>query len=489
MGMAFLNRRLQEDRLLTGLHMNFAQDVSGNENPVQKGNFMQGSPGIHIPIFREGTQDPAVQTEDAKKEETKERVRLEVMEHLRSAFVDNPRILEGEEALKDEITRVAMQSIQKQVPFIAKMEQNKIVEEIIDLFLGYGPITPFIGDPTISEIMVNGPNQVYVEKEGKIWMTDTKFRNHEQLMGVIQKIVTQIGRRVDESAPMVDARLPDGSRVNVIIPPLSLKGPILTIRKFSETPFTVEDLIGFGTLTPPIALFLKSCVEAKINICISGGTGSGKTTLLNVLSSFIPDNERILTIEDAAELKLWQDHVIPLETKTKNAEGFGEVSMRDLVKNALRMRPDRIVVGEVRGGEALDMLQAMNTGHDGSLTTGHANSPRDMLSRIETMVLMAGMELPVRAIRDQIASAIHLIVHQARLKDGTRRITHITEITGMESDIIVMQDLFRFKQEGLNEEGKIQGKFLATGITPQFYDRFKNMGIHLPQILFQEGRE
>ena len=420
-----------------------------------------------------------------RQEETKERVRIEVISELKGSFVEKPKILENDDALKEEIHRIAEDVLHKVAPLASKFEQNKITEEIIDLVVGYGPITPLIGDHTVNEIMVNGHERVYVEREGKIVLTDIKFKDNEQLMGIIQKIVTQIGRRIDESSPLVDARLPNGSRVNVIIPPLSLKGPILTIRKFSDTPFTVEDLINFKTLSSPIAMFLKACVEAKINICISGGTGSGKTTTLNVLSSFIPDDERIVTIEDAAELKLYQDHVITLETKTKNAEGSGEITMRDLVKNSLRMRPDRIVVGEVRGGEALDMLQAMNTGHDGSLTTGHANSPRDMLSRLETMVLMAGMDLPVRAIRDQISSAIELVVHQSRLKDGSRRITHITEITGMEGDVIVMQDIFKFHQKGFDEEGKIIGDLLPTGIVPKFYDVFETLRIDLPRALFR----
>ena len=306
-------------------------------------------------------------------------------------------------------------------------------------------------------------------------------------MRVIEKIVAPLGRRIDESSPMVDARLPDGSRVNAIIPPLSLNGPSITIRKFSERPFTVRDLINFGTMTPEVAMFLKACVEARLNIVVSGGTGSGKTTTLNVISSFIPDDERIVTIEDAAELQLAQEHVVRLETRPPNIEGKGAITIRDLVRNSLRMRPDRIVVGEVRSGEALDMLQAMNTGHDGSLTTGHANSPRDMLSRLETMVLMAGMELPVRAIREQIASAIDLIVHQARLKDGSRRITHITEITGMEGDVITMQDIFIFKQQGRDEKGRITGAVVPTGIKPKFAEKLMDAGTTLSPDIFMPG--
>jgi pilus assembly protein CpaF len=427
-----------------------------------------------------------VDEEEKKVDETKERVRIEVIQNLKNSFIEKPEILERDDALKQEIQKIAGESILKIAPMTTKPEQNKIIDDLINMVVGYGPITPLIGDESVTEIMVNGPNWVYVERGGKLQLTNIQFRNHEQLMGIIQKIVRGIGRRVDESSPMVDARLPDGSRVNIIIPPLSLKGAILTIRKFSDTPFTVEDLIRFGTLTPQIGLFLKACVEAKVNICISGGTGSGKTTTLNVLSAFIPADERIITIEDAAELKLWQEHVITLETKTKNAEGSGEITMRDLVKNSLRMRPDRIVVGEVRGGEALDMLQAMNTGHDGSLTTGHANSPRDMLSRLETMVLMAGMDLPIRAIRDQISSAIELIVHQSRMKDGSRRITHVTEITGMENDVIVTQELFKFQQSGFDEQGKIEGDLVPSGILPKFYGNFETLGIHVPRSLFLE---
>lgn len=303
-------------------------------------------------------------------------------------------------------------------------------------------------------------------------------------MHVIEKIVAPIGRRIDESSPMVDARLPNGSRVNAVIPPLSLNGPTITIRKFSEKPYSVRDLINFGTLTPSISIFLKACVEARLNIVVSGGTGSGKTTTLNVISSFIPDDERIVTIEDAAELQLGQNHIIRLETRPPNIEGKGAIAIRDLVRNSLRMRPDRIVVGEVRSGEALDMLQAMNTGHDGSLTTGHANSPRDMVARLETMVLMAGMELPVKAIREQIASAVDLIVQQSRLKDGTRRITHITEVVGMEGEVVTLQDLFIFKQSGRDEKGRIIGEIIPTGIKPKCMEKFERCGISLPMDLF-----
>ncbi|PIU67867.1 MAG: type II secretion system protein E [Armatimonadetes bacterium CG07_land_8_20_14_0_80_40_9] len=367
---------------------------------------------------------------------------------------------------------------------LARAERGKIVQEILDEVLGFGPLQPLLDDPTISEIMVISAQQVYVERRGKLELTDKTFRDDEHVMRIIEKVITPLGRRCDESTPLVDARLPDGSRFNAIIPPLALKGPCMTIRKFSKDPFTVEDLIRFGTLTREMAEFLEACVKARLNTIISGGTGSGKTTTLNVLSSFIPHDERIVTIEDVAELQLRQEHVVILESRPANIEGKGAVPIQRLVINALRMRPDRIVVGECRGGEALDMLQAMNTGHDGSLTTGHANSPRDILSRLETMVMMAGMDLPAKAIREQIASAIHLIVQQSRLRDGTRRITHITEVQGMEGDTITLQDIFLFTQEGVDEKGKIEGKLKATGIRPKFVEKFEPAGIHLPPSIF-----
>jgi len=360
----------------------------------------------------------------------------------------------------------------------------RIADELFDEIMGYGPITPLLNDPEISEIMVNGPDQVYVERKGKIELTEVFFRDDAHVMNIIDRIVSPLGRRIDESMPMVDARLPDGSRVNAIIPPLSLVGPVITIRKFSQDPLTIEDLIQFNTLTPEMARFLEACVKSRLNIVVSGGTGSGKTTTLNVLSSFISPTERIITIEDAAELQLHQPHVVTLESRPPNIEGKGAISIRDLVRNALRMRPDRIIVGEVRSGETLDMLQAMNTGHDGSLTTGHANSPRDMLSRLETMVLMAGMDLPVRAIREQIASAIDLIIHQSRLRDGSRRITHITEVQNMEGDVIVLQDLFNFIQTGVDDDGRVIGEFRATGMRPKFIDRLEVSGYKLPVEVF-----
>ena len=366
---------------------------------------------------------------------------------------------------------------------LTRAERVRMLEQITDEILGLGPLEPLLRDETLTEVMVNGPQQVYIEREGKLELTNVTFQNDEHVMKIIQRIIAPIGRRVDESSPMVDARLADGSRVNAIIPPLSLVGPVITIRKFSATPYTVDDLVRFGTATPEMFEFLEACVKARLNIFVSGGTGSGKTTMLNILSSFIPGDERIVTIEDAAELQLRQEHVVTLESRPSNIEGKGAIPIRELVRNALRMRPDRIVVGECRSAEALDMLQAMNTGHDGSMSTGHANTPRDMLARLETMVLMAGMDLPLRAIREQISSAVDLIVHQNRLKDGTRKIANITEVQGMEGDVIVMQDVFVFEQTDI-VEGKIKGRLKPTGIRPHFVEKFDVMGIHLPPNIF-----
>lgn len=369
---------------------------------------------------------------------------------------------------------------------LTRVERLRLFEAIAAEILGYGPIEPLLKDDTVSEIMVNGPRQVYVERNGKLELTDITFQDDDHVMRVIDRIVSPLGRRIDESSPMVDARLPDGSRINAVIPPISLVGPTLTIRKFARDPLTAEDLVRFGTMSEEMVTFLKACVEARLNIVVSGGTGSGKTTTLNVLSSFIPPDERIVTIENAAELQLRQDHVVTLESRPPNIEGRGEITIRDLVVNALRMRPDRIVVGECRSGEALDMLQAMNTGHDGSMTTVHSNSPRDTLARLETMCLMAGVELPVRAIREQIAAAVDLIIHQARLKDGSRKIVAVTEVQGMEGDVIVMQDIFVFEQTGM-ENNKIVGRIKPTGIRPKFVEKFEVANIYLPPTIFGVG--
>jgi pilus assembly protein CpaF len=357
--------------------------------------------------------------------------------------------------------------------------------QILDEILGHGPIEPMLRDPDITEIMVNAWDRIYVERAGHIHPVDAAFMDENHLRRVIDKIVSRIGRRVDESSPMVDARLPDGSRVNAVVPPIALDGAALTIRKFAADPYTVEDLIRFATMTEPVAELLRACVSGRLDILISGGTGTGKTTLLNVISSFLPADERIITIEDSAELRLAQDHILRLEYRPPNIEGRGEVTIRDLVRNALRMRPDRIVVGEVRDGAALDMLQAMNTGHDGSLTTVHANSPRDSLARLETMVLMAGMDLPIRAIREQISSAIDIVIQLSRLRDGTRRITHITEVTGMEGDIVTMQDLFTFDHRaGQDQFGRHQGTLRSTGLRPHFLDQLADQGIVVPPGIF-----
>ncbi|MCF8563836.1 CpaF family protein [Alicyclobacillus tolerans] len=370
---------------------------------------------------------------------------------------------------------------------LPRHERDRMVAELRAEAEGFGPIDVLLRDDSISEVMVNGPSQVYVERNGRLELSAVKFLNDAHVLRVIEKIVAPLGRRIDESSPMVDARLPDGSRVNAIIPPLAVTGPCITIRKFAKDPYQVHDLILFQTLTEPIAEFLEACVTARLNVVVSGGTGSGKSTTLNVLSSFIPETERVVTIEDAAELQLRQEHVVTLETRPANIEGKGAVTMRDLVKNSLRMRPDRIVVGEVRGGEALDMLQAMNTGHDGSLTTAHANTPRDCLRRLEVMVLMAGMDLPLRAIREQVASAVDLIVQQARLRDGSRKIVAVSEVLGMEGENVVLQDIFEFRETGRDEQGRIVGEHRPTGIVPTFLERLQDQGFQVDYSWFQPG--
>lgn len=416
--------------------------------------------------------------------ELKIQIHKQVIQELDTEVVRDGTDEAGAEKIGDTIENLVNSMLDKEASYIPRADRAKIISEITDEVLGLGPITPLLNDSTVSEVMVNGPTHVYAERKGKLVLTDVAFRDNEHVLHIIEKIVAPLGRRIDESSPMVDARLKDGSRVNAIIPPLALNGPTVTIRKFSKDPLKIEDLIRFGTVTPEMAKFVEACVKARLNIVVSGGTGSGKTTTLNVLSSFIPDDERIVTCEDAAELQLRQEHVVTLESRPANIEGKGAVGIRDLVKNCLRMRPDRIVVGEVRSGEALDMLQAMNTGHDGSLTTGHANSPRDMLARLETMVLMAGMDLPVRAIREQIASAVDLIVQQNRLKDGSRKITHLTEILGMEGETIVLQDIFVYEQKGVDDHGKIIGQFKPTGIRPKFLDKLESSGIKLSDDIF-----
>ena len=389
-------------------------------------------------------------------------------------------------ALRYRIEKKLHELLDKETTPLSAEDKREIVTDVLDDILGYGPIEPLLNDPSVTEVMVNNPHMIYVERAGKIYQTDRRFVDETHLMRVIDKIVARIGRRVDEASPMVDARLPDGSRVNAVIAPLAINGPMLTIRKFSHDPFTADDLISFGTMNERVAGFLDACVQGRLNVLISGGTGTGKTTLLNVVSAYVPDDERIVTVEDAAELRLGQQHVLRLESRPPNIEGKGAVTIRDLVRNTLRMRPDRIIVGEVRGGEALDMLQAMNTGHDGSLCTVHSNSPRDALARLETMVLMSGIDLPVRAIREQISSALDLLVHLTRLRDGTRRITQIAAVEGMEGDTIVLQDIFYFDYSmGIDDLGRFRGTIKSTGLRPSFMRQLDDLGVSLPPQTFE----
>jgi len=428
--------------------------------------------------------EPRITTRVDPNQEIRNRIQERLTRKLNLAS-DNAKMSEER---RDEILGVIDAVMdEEQVP---QHLRDYLKTSLFNEIMGFGPIQPLLDDPEISEVMVNGPDLVYVEFHGKLRVAEgIHFRNNEHVLQIIEKIVAPLGRRIDETSPLVDARLPDGSRVNAIIPPLAIDGPSITIRKFARDPITIDDLLKFGSLNEPMALLLQAAVLGKQNIVIAGGTASGKTTLLNVVSSFIPEDERIVTIEDAAELHLQQRHVIRLEVKPPNIEGKGEISMRALVRNSLRMRPDRIVVGEVRTGEALDMLQAMNTGHDGSLTTVHANNPRDTLTRIETMVLMAGMDFPLSAVRQQIASAVHLIVFQKRVQDGTRKITAITEVVGMEGDVITLQDIFRYEQTGIDGDGNVIGGFHATGIRPRCYEDIVSRGIELPVSIFSAGRD
>ena len=411
---------------------------------------------------------------------------LKVTLHQRLIEELDPAKLEGLESgrAREAVVAAARTLISQEMPGIVGGVRDELIESVVDEVLGLGPIEQLINEAAVSEVMVNAPDQVFYEKEGRLYLSSVRFRDNEHIMRIIERIVAPLGRRVDESSPMVDARLQDGSRVNVILPPIAPKSPTITIRKFQADKMTIEDLIEAGSLTQEIAEFLRACVRVRLNIIISGGTGTGKTTMLNALSSFIPDTERIITIEDPTELRLQQGHVVSLEARPASLEGKGEVTQRDLVRNALRMRPDRILVGEVRGPEAFDMLQAMNTGHEGSLGTVHANSPRDALARIENMILMAGLDLPIRAIREQIASAVHVVIQIARMPDGTRRITAVAEITGMEGDIVTMQDLFRYQQTGVDSDGGVIGSFQSTGLRPTFSEKFEIAGIRLPADIF-----
>ena len=406
---------------------------------------------------------------------------IEVLDLSAAAALD-------EDSLKRELGRLIQRILtEEQVPLNMR-EKEQLVVDIQNEVLGYGPLEPLLSDPTVSDILVNNFNHVYVERAGKLQKADCRFRDDLHLRKIIDRIVSGVGRRIDESSPMVDARLPDGSRVNAIIPPLALDGPAVSIRKFSRDPLQLSDLVNKKSLTPEIGEILQRIVRARLNVIISGGTGCGKTTILNILSGFIPDDERIITIEDSAELQLRQDHVVRLETRPPNVEGRGEVTQRELVKNCLRMRPDRIILGEIRSGEALDMLQAMNTGHDGSLTTIHANTPRDALTRVETMVAMAGLNLPTKALRHYIASAIDIVVQMTRLSDGTRKMTSLAEVTGMEGDIVTLNEIFSFSQSGVDPQGKVRGRFAATGVRPKFVQKFESLGILVPPDLFNPHR-
>jgi pilus assembly protein CpaF len=435
-----------------------------------------GSP----PAKTENTFRPAPATTQASEAQRslKDRVKRKLIAEL-DPSVDPSQAHEVRLRLKSLFDQI----IESENLVLTRAEKERLFEELAADVIGFGPIEPLLNDASVSEVMVNGPKRVYVERKGRLMLSDVQFDDDEHVRRVIDRIVSPLGRHVDEASPICDARLPDGSRVNVVIPPISLVGPTITVRKFTKEKLRVDDLIRFGSITPEIAEFLKAAVYARLNIVISGGTGSGKTTLLNVLSNFIPDDERIVSIEDSAELQLAKEHWVRMETRPANIEGTGAVTARDCIKSTLRMRPDRVIVGECRGGEALDMLQAMNTGHDGSLTTGHANTPRDMLSRLETMVLMAGMDLPVRAIREQISSAVDVIIQQSRLRDGSRKVTHISEVQGMEGDKIILQDIFLFDQDAF-ENGKVVGAIKPTGVRPKFMPKIEDSGIQLPPSIF-----
>ena len=433
------------------------------------------APAAPEPMFR---PNPIQSQATEAQRSLKDRVKRKLISEL-DPSVDSNDIAEVRHRLKSLFDQI----IEAENLVLTRAEKERLFEELAADVIGFGPIEPLLNDTSVSEVMVNGPKKVYFERKGRLMLSDVQFDDDEHVRRVIDRIVSPLGRHVDEASPIVDARLPDGSRVNVVIPPISLVGPTITIRKFTKEKLKVDDLIRFGSVTPEIADFLRACVHARLNVVISGGTGSGKTTLLNVLSNFIQDDERIVSIEDSAELQLAKEHWIRMETRPANIEGTGAITARDCIKATLRMRPDRVIVGECRGGEALDMLQAMNTGHDGSLTTAHANTPRDMLSRLETMVLMAGMDLPVRAIREQISAAVDVIVQQSRMRDGSRKVTHITEVQGMEGDKVTLQDVFLFEQAAY-ENGKVIGAIKPTGVRPKFMPKIEEAGIALPPSIF-----
>ena len=441
-------------------------------------SMMEGSAPPQQAIQNDDAAKQAAQTEKQSNKVDYDVVYRDVKQRVHSSVIENFNTSGVTSVDPEAMKKFLLEEISNDKYGVPRGDREPLAQEMYNDILGYGPIQELVDSDDYSEIMVNGPNQIYVEHKGKLKLTDIKFRDEEHLMNTIDRIVSAVGRHIDEASPMVDARLPDGSRVNVIIPPLSLVGAVLTIRKFGKKPITAKQLVEWGTLSPKMLNFLEACVKGKLNIIVSGGTGSGKTTLLNVLSSYIPSDERIVTIEDSAEVQLHQDHVVTLESRPANIEGKGAITIRDLVVNALRMRPDRIIVGEVRSKETLDMLQAMNTGHDGSLTTTHANSPRDAVSRLETMVMMGGVELPSKAIRDQIASAIDLIVQQSRLRDGTRKVVSVTEVTGMEGNVVQMQDIFKYEHTGeTGVDGKFIGDFVATGIIPNALEKIRENGV------------
>jgi pilus assembly protein CpaF len=429
------------------------------------------------------TRNPLLQSSEAFNE-LKFRLHQRLIEELDPAKLESS----DQNSSRHAVEGAARAIISAEMPGVVGFSRDELIAAVCDEILGFGPIEPLLQDPTISEVMVNAPDTVYFEKEGRLYLSPIRFRDGQHITRIIERILAPLGRRVDESSPMVDARLPDGSRVNIIVPPVAAKSPTVTIRKFRTDKMTVDDLIAVGTFTRELADFLRACVQAKLNIIISGGTGSGKTTLLNAMSGFIPDTERILTIEDPTELRLQQAHVVTLEARPASLEGRGEVTQRDLLRNSLRMRPDRIIVGEVRGPEAFDMMQAMNTGHEGSISTVHANTPRDALARIENMILMAGLDLPVRAIREQVASAINVVIQISRMSDGTRKMTYFSEVAGMEGQVVSMQDIFVFNQTGLDSEGRVRGQFQSTGIRPRFAERFASLGVQIPTTMFAGSR-
>jgi len=456
-------------------------------NNPGSGSSNESSPGSAAPKSNGNASaaPPAVRPSNKKEDHTTD-LRVQVQSKLLNEL-DPSMDLSDPVKVRKQVEEIFNSILDSENIVIGRAERNRIFEAIAADILGFGPIEPLLQDVEVSEVMVNGPKQIYIEKKGKLIKTDVIFENDAHVKRVIDRIVSPLGRRIDESSPIVDARLPDGSRVNAIIRPLSLVGPCLTIRKFKKDALTIDNLIKFGSISRQMADFLEACVEARLNIVVSGGTGSGKTTLLNILSNFIPEDERIITVENAAELQLQQDHVVSLESRPANVEGKGEVSIRDLVINCLRMRPERIIVGECRGGETLDMLQAMNTGHDGSMTTIHANTPKDAVSRVETMCMMSGMDLPAKAIREQVVSAVDVFVQQSRLKDGSRKVTFITEVQGMEGEVVVLRDIFEFIQRGIDEKGKIIGDLRPTGAEPRFIEKFESQNIFLPPGTFSSG--